>query len=241
MKLEPYEDFYYSYQTRGRGLTSVADLTRAFEHQSARYDELFGPFLPKCGTAIDVACGYGNMLFFLESRGFAATGFDLDQKQVDLARSIGLDARHGDLSTELEAARGVDLISAMDVIEHLDKNDAVKLLREIYTALSPAGLLLLRCPCADGFTGAHDVFNDMTHRWGATSVVIRQMLQAIGFQRIELVDLAVPRFPRTLRSKVRARQIAMTRGLTRFWLRLLGLQPPTIWSNSVIALAWKGH
>ena len=240
MELEPYERFYYTYQTRGRGLTNAEDLTRAFERQAHQYDELIGPLLPKSGDALDIACGYGNMLFYFRKHGLNASGFDLDPNQVGLARSIGLNARRGDLSTELKTVRGVDVISAMDVIEHLDRNDAVTLLRDIHSALSGEGMLLLRCPCADGFTGAHDVFNDMTHRWGATSVVVRQMLLATGFRRVELVDLTVPRYPSGMRSRLRSAQIKLARRMARFCLRLLSVQAPEIWSNSVLAVAWKG-
>jgi SAM-dependent methyltransferase len=239
MELEPYEQFYYSFQTEGRGLTKAEDLTRAFERQAAVYDELIGPLLPQCGTALDVACGYGNMLFYFQKHGLIASGFDFDQNQVALARSIGLDARCGDLSTELKGLSALDVISAMDVIEHLKKNDAVSLLRDIYAALSSKGMLLLRCPCADGLTGAHDVFNDMTHRWGATSVVVGQMLRAIGFKRVDLIDITLPRYPTGLRSKLRARRIRLTRRLAGSCLRLLAVKPPAIWSNSVIAVAWK--
>jgi hypothetical protein len=72
-------------------------------------------------------------------------------------------------------------------------------------------------------------------------VVVRQMLLATGFQHVELVDLTVPRFPGTLRSKLRTRQIRIARRVVGFGLRLLGLKSPAIWSNSVIALAWKGR
>jgi SAM-dependent methyltransferase len=240
MELEPYERFYYSYQTRGRGLESAEDLTRAFEEMAHSNDEIFGPLLPKTGIALDIACGFGNMLFYFEKRGLTASGFDLDQNQIDLARSLGLNARYGDLSTEIRNVTGpVNVISAMDVIEHLRKNDAVELLRQIYEVLPSGGILLLRCPCADGFTGAHDIFNDMTHRWGATSIVVRQILMAIGFERVELLDISLPRFPTTIRSKVRARCIKIARRLAGPLLRLLGVNAPRIWSASVVAVAWK--
>jgi SAM-dependent methyltransferase len=240
MGLEPYERFYYSYQTKGRGLTSPDALTAAFEQMARANDQIFGPLLPNSGTALDIACGYGNMLFYFERRGLTASGFDLDQNQVALAQSIGLNARCGDLSTELKGIDlAIDVISAMDVIEHLHKNDAVELLRQVYSALSFKGILLLRCPCADGFTGAHDVFNAMTHRWGATSIVVRQILLAIGFERVELMDISLPRFPTRFRSKLRARTLKLTRRIAGLCLRLLGVMPPTIWSNSVVAVAWK--
>jgi SAM-dependent methyltransferase len=239
MGLEPYEEFYYSYQTRGRGVTTPDDLTKAFIRQKQSYQELIGPLLPRSGRAVDIACGYGNMLYVFRDLGLQATGFDLDKNQVALAQSIGLDARLGDLHTEIKALKDVDLISAMDVIEHLDKNDAVQLLREVFLALAPRGVFVMRCPCADGFTGAHDVFNDMTHRWGATSVVVRQMLLATGFTRIELIDVSLPRYPESLLSKLRVMQVSIARKLGSTVLWLMGLQSPRIWSASVIALAWK--
>jgi SAM-dependent methyltransferase len=239
MALEPYEEFYYSYQTQGRGLRTPQELISAFKVQARAYEELIGPLVPRRGRAVDLACGYGNMLFVLKEFGLDAIGFDLDKNQVELARSIGLDARIGDVLADLKELTQLDLISAIDVIEHLKKNDAVQLLRNVYSALAPQGVFLLRCPCADGFTGAHDIFNDMTHRWGATSVVVQQMLLATGFKRIELIDISLPRYPKTGWSKARAFRIRTARKIGGFMFRLMGVATPRIWSNSVIALAWR--
>jgi SAM-dependent methyltransferase len=239
MELEPYERFYYSFQTQGRGLTRPEQLTEAFERFAVSNEELFGRLLPENGSALDIACGHGHMLFYLGKRGLKATGFDLDENQVQLARSIGLDARCADLSALDLREKELDVISAMDVIEHLPKSDAIELLQKIYAGLSDRGILLLRCPCADGFLGAHDVYNDLTHRWGATSVVLRQILQAVGFQRIELIDISVARYPKGLRSKARTLIVKASRSVATVILRLLGMPLPTIWSSSVIALAWK--
>jgi SAM-dependent methyltransferase len=240
MELEPYEIFYYSYQTEGRGLKNPEDLRVAFKQFARANEEIFGPLLPRSGVALDVACGYGNMLFYFEQHGLTASGFDLDQNQVDLARSIGLDARRGDIATELSRHEGdVDVISAMDVIEHLDKNVAVGFLGVVYKLLPKGGILVLRCPCADGFTGAHDVFNDMTHKWGATSIVIRQILLATGFERVELMDISLPRFPTSLHSRMRVYRVKIARRIAGTFLRILGMAPPSIWSASVVAIAWK--
>ena len=234
-----YEEFYYGYQTKARGLESAPNLTAAFERMSNDYDQLFGPLMPKNGKALDVACGYGNMLYYFRRCGLEHIGFDLDPNQISLANSLGLNAHCGSLQDELRNVGDVSIISAMDVIEHLGKDDAVQFLQNAHSILPVGGLLILKCPCADGFTGAHDIFNDLTHKWGATSNVLKQMLQAVGFSRLQIIDITLPPFPRGIRLKLKIRLRKIARACVSPFMGLLGIRKPTIWSESVVVLAWK--
>lgn len=131
------------------------------------------------------------------------------------------------------------MVSAFDLIEHLDKNDAVRLLESAVIALRDDGMLIIQCPCADGFSGAHDLCNDLTHRWAPSSNMLRQLLMTVGFKRVQLIDMTLPPYPQGMQRKLMMTTRKVLRKLTVLWLRLIGVHPPRVWSNSVVAIAWK--
>lgn len=243
-QFEYYEKVYYSYQTKGRGILSKEELIDKFEQKYNRYEELLGEFLPRDREAqcIDLGCGYGNFLYFLNKKGYKkCLGFDNDISQIKLAESLDLNVKCTDALSELKNLKEIDLISALDFIEHINKNNAVYCLETCFQALSMNGILLLQCPCADGFTGAHDVFNDLTHRWGASSNMLSQLLYTVGFKEVRILDPSLPEFPTTLRRKLLFLTRKTVRHLLSFVFRLVGIKTPRIWANSQIAIAWKSR
>jgi SAM-dependent methyltransferase len=194
----------------------------------------------KAAICLDIPCGYGNFLYFLKQNFYTRCyGYDLDQRQVELALSIDLPAQRGDALVELmkRDEGGTALISSLDFLEHLDKNAAISFLEACYRSLGHRGVLILRMPCCDGFFGAHDLHNDITHQWGVTSNALRGLLAMVGFESIQLLDEPPSRdgpsaFVRLLISK-------FARTATAFALRLMYLAPPTIWGRSMWAIAIK--
>jgi SAM-dependent methyltransferase len=240
--LEYYEQVSYSYQTIARGLLNAQDLRTTFERMAAAYDETVGPLLPvdRSTPCLDLACGYGNWLYYLQKKGFTHTrGVDLDPKQVELARALGLPAEIDDIRGALTETSKFGLISAFDLVEHLEKSTAVRLLQQAHAALLPGGLLVLQCPCADGFTGSHDICNDLTHKWGASSNMLNGLLKAVGFGEVRIIDATLPPFPRGLKRRLLAVSRKAARKVLQLMMRAAGVKPPAIWSNSQIALAWK--
>jgi SAM-dependent methyltransferase len=240
-QLEPYEQFYYGGQVDGRGLTTPSELEPYFKSVAFDYGEFFGARLDHLRDlpALDLGCGYGNFLYFLRQRNWAAShGVDLDQTQVALANALGLDARHGN-ALEAIGDNKLGLISAFDLIEHLSKNDAVALLLASQRALLPGGALIVQCPCADGFRGSYDLCNDLTHRWAPTSVSLRQMLITAGFDRVDLIDLTLPPYSATTKRRIKYAIRRLARKLAAPVLSILGINNPRIWSDSVMAIAWQ--
>ena len=241
-ELEHYERIYYGYQVQGRGAHTPEDLIAQFRTAISAYNEAIGPLLPseKTVSCLDLGCGSGNWLYFLRQRGYAnARGVDMDPKQVELARSLGLSAEVEDVTSALERSERLGLISALDVIEHLDKNSAVRFLERIYAHLEPGGMLVLKCPCADGFCGVHDLCNDLTHRWAPSSNMLSQLLRAVGFENGRVIDLSLPPYPTGARRKALLCLRRVARWLTKTWLHLLGVAPGPVWSSSLMAVAWK--
>jgi SAM-dependent methyltransferase len=239
--MESYEKAYYDYQTKARGLLTEEGLTAHFRKLARWYDRRLSACLPrdKQARCLDVPCGFGNFLYFLKERGYSnIQGVDLDEKQVELARLVGLPAFQGDAFAILADARSsADLITSLDFIEHLGKNRALEFLALTYDCLKPGGTLIVRAPCGDGPFGAHDAWNDLTHQWGMTSTLVQALLEMHGYENVRVLDERPQ--PGGLIDTLRWLLFFPTKMFADLFCIALGMRPPAVWSRSMIAIAHK--
>ncbi len=242
MNQDYYEKVYYRWQVEARGICTDQRLRTHLIGTIISLDENVGGFIPQDRSipCLDLGCGFGKWLYYLKSRGFInVRGVDLDPRQVELATSVGLPAEIMDAHSAVAQCSDLGLVIAWDLIEHMDKNDAVRLLENAHAALRPGGLIFLHVPCADGFFGAHDWCNDFTHRWSATSNMLSQLLRTVGFAKVHIIDPSMPPFARGIkRQLLLANRKILRRGFSLF-ARALGIVPPAVWANSQIVLGWK--
>ena len=227
--MESYEESSYRYQTR-RGLLDEASLKRHFDRLASWYARRLKGYLPKNRGAarVDVPCGHGNFLYFLHRQGYHnVVGYDLDPEQVRLARLLDLPAREGNAFTVLgDSTQRYDCISSLDFLEHLSRDNALAFLELCRMRLNPDGVLLVRMPCADGPFGAHDRYNDITHQWGATSNLLRVLLEMVGFTRVVILDERPQ--PHNLIGIVRLLVFCPTLAIVSLVTLALGLSLPTV-------------
>ena len=134
---------------------------------------------------MDLPCGEGRFTFAVKEMGYMnVLGVDLDQKRVFRGCKLGLPLLAGEIFEILtnEADNGIDMIVSMDFLEHLEKDQVVDYVELVYKKLASGGRFIVRTPCANGPLGASHVFNDFTHKWGATVGVLRAILTAAGFK-----------------------------------------------------------
>jgi len=175
----------YGHQTHASA-RSVSQIEAEFLKSLRFYRGLLKHHLPDDLNAciLDLPCGEGQMVFVLREMGYEnVSGCDLDTSRLATGQKLGLPIYTGNVFTELEQRQdnSVDCVFAMDFVEHLDKDDVIRFLQLAFHKLSPRGKLFVRTPCADALHGAAHVFNDFTHKWAATSGVLRQLLNASGF------------------------------------------------------------
>ena len=235
-----YSDRFYSYQTKARGLLDPKSLEALFDKLNSYYWARFGRYLPrnKRIKCLDVASGYGNFVYFLRARGYVnVQGYDLDENQVALARSLNLPVEVGNVFDVMARGHRYELISAFDFIEHLSKDKALNFLDGCFESLEIGGALIIRTPSADGPFGSHDSFNDITHEWAMSSTLLIDILKMVGFSKVTLLD------ERPQPTSV----INFLRWLVHFPVRMLanlicvgiGMRPPRVWTRSMIAIAYK--
>ncbi|HUP22936.1 MAG TPA: class I SAM-dependent methyltransferase [Thermoanaerobaculia bacterium] len=195
------ERVYRSYVSAFKGEPTEQDL----EAHARFFDHLLAPLVEKGlpERVVEVGCGPGTFLFWARRKGIPhVEGFDLAVEQVEVARRFGLPARLGSyreilgsLSTE------PDLVVALDLIEHLDRDEVFELLDLVHTVLAPNGRLFLTTPNGAALRPGPTVFGDLTHETVFTPRSIAVALRLAGFSAIQIREVAPPRD--RFRSRVR--------------------------------------
>lgn len=132
---------------------------------------------PGTRRILDVGCGTGTMLTYLARFG-NAEGVDIDTEAIEYCRARGLKQVSQSAADSLPFADDTfDLVTALDVVEHID--DDLGVLREVRRVLRPGGQLLLTVPAYRFLWGRQDEINLHKRRYVAREV--RERLQAAGF------------------------------------------------------------
>lgn len=184
---------YYQYQAVARGITGPDEVRRRAEVFAYVYDRLVLPWFPRdrAGRVVELACGHGSFLHWLKQRGFTnCRGVDSSAEQIVHARSAGGEVIEAEAIAWLEAqpAASVELLVAIDFIEHISKDDFMRVLAASHRVLVPGGRLILRYPNGDSPFVGLNLFNDITHIWTYTTNCLTSLAQMHGFARCRFVD-----------------------------------------------------
>jgi O-antigen chain-terminating methyltransferase len=143
MQSEKNDDFYEKFEQDFRG--SREEITSRLQ--------IYKPYLElilRTGNheLIDLGCGRGEWLELVQSWGFDAVGYDIDEGMLSHCRKLGLNVHTADIIKALKKHRdnSVSVISAFHLIEHLQFDDIRTLFRESFRILSPGGLIIFETP-----------------------------------------------------------------------------------------------
>lgn len=110
---------------------------------------------------LEIGYGTGTLLLHLQTLGYECWGVERrSDHKANLERS-GINVRASRLA-ELPDAH-FDLICAMDVLEHLEKDELLSTVNEIREALKPGGRFIARFPNSASPFGAMNQTADLTH------------------------------------------------------------------------------
>lgn len=158
---------------------------------------------------LDVGCGTGTMLTYLSSFG-KAQGVDIDEEAVGYCRERGLEDVGLGEAADLPFGDGsFDLVTALDVVEHLD--DDVAAFQEMKRVLRPGGQILVTVPAHRFLWGDQDEVNMHKRRYTANE--LRQRLVESGFEVVRVsymnallfAPIAAVRLLRRLEHRLRPR------------------------------------
>lgn len=151
-------------------------------------------FRPRAGadaTVLDFGCGTGAMLGYLARYG-QVQGVDASAEAVGFCRERGVEAviRADGLPLPFEAG-SFDLVTALDVIEHVDRDD--ELLAELHRVAKPGGTLLVTVPAFRFLWGQQDEVSHHKRRY--TAPELRERIAAAGWRVERLTYFNTLLFP----------------------------------------------
>jgi SAM-dependent methyltransferase len=237
----PYRDAFYQRQAEWHGYTSPEFARAKHEQRLAYYDWYTRGWLPESRSTpiLDIGCGSGQFLYFLRERGYdRAVGLDLDGTQVEVARSLGLDATCATVKDFLaDDARTYGLIAMLDILEHFTREELYPLLESVAARLAPGGRLIASVPNADSPHAARAIYADITHEMAFTPTSLSELFFCHGLKVAGFRDpWPAPVSP--IRLGYRALSLLM-RKLDGARLRLLGFDAPEYWSSVIWVVAEK--
>ncbi len=138
------------------------------------------------GRTLDVGCGIGRNLGVLSP---GSVGVDHNADSVGLARSMGYNAYTVKefLAGDLAVAGAFDGLLVAHVIEHLEREEALQVLRDYLPFVRPGGRVFLVCPQERGYA------SDPTHVWFAQDSELRELVGALGLQLARSFSFPFPR------------------------------------------------
>lgn len=161
-----------------------------FYKKSINFNKVFGKFLPSTKDAkiIDLGCGYGNMVWWLQNRGFYdAEGIDISAEQIEIGREFGIiNLAVADIREYLtEKENTYDVIFARDVLEHFSKNEIIAIMPLCFSSLKNQGALIIQVPNAESPFGGRSRYGDFTHEISFTVSSLSQLLRMTGFTKFD--------------------------------------------------------
>ena len=128
-----------------------------------------GAVAPEGGwtRALDVGCGAGTFLSELAGHAREVEGLEPTAALAATARDRGY-LVHPDQLEAFEPERPYDLVTMMDVLEHIE--DSPTALRHLRRITSPGATLLLTVPAMPALWTSHDVINEHHRRYTRTTL-----------------------------------------------------------------------
>jgi len=138
---------------------------------------------------VDLGCGYGAFLHFVQGRGYKdAEGIDVSVEMVEASRRLGIKGLiHGNVIRYLEEQpdESIDLITAIDLIEHFGKEELFVLVAQMHRVLKIGGRLITHQPNGEGVFGNAVLYGDFTHEQAFTRGSIAQVFLSNGFTSVQ--------------------------------------------------------
>jgi SAM-dependent methyltransferase len=141
--------------------------------------------------ALDLGSGRGEWLALISEYGWRVTGVE-PNSIAEAARDIDAEIVQADALDYLRGCgdRSFGLVTAFHVVEHLETNYLLQMLREIRRVLTPGGLLILETPNPENLTvGTWSFHLDPTHKVPIPPVLLQYHAEVAGFPAPEIVRL----------------------------------------------------
>jgi 2-polyprenyl-3-methyl-5-hydroxy-6-metoxy-1,4-benzoquinol methylase len=195
----------------------------------------------KGGRLLDVGIGRGEMLSYMKDLGYENYyGIDISPSTIDFCKSLDLPCELVEDSTAYLTANpdSFDVITLLDVLEHIPKAEIITFVKALRLALKPGGVLIIEVPNLQAPDGYLHRYNDITHETGFIEHSFAQVLLAAGFKKFKIVGFEQFVFG-TWIEYVKRMIRCLHWLMVSFWRRVDGNLHPMILNPLFSAIVWK--
>lgn len=189
---------------------------------------------------LDVGCGLGHFLYFLEKEGYRNyIGIDISEENFKLLESRGFNVRLCDmLDFFRENKESFDLIVMNDVIEHLSKEEVMQALEGIKKNLVNGRTLIIKSSnAANPIMGLSSRYMDFTRDIIFTEESLSQVLTVSGFRDVKIYPHNIYVFPHNPLNYVAKFTSKLLCLLFRSLFLMYGRKTTRIFTKNLIAVA----
>ena len=190
-----YKETIYKNYTSMNSLKSVPKKISEKLRRGPFYNYLIAKFFPidKNVQILDLGCGYGDFVWFIEKRGYHnVIGIDDSKEMITEGKKLGINKIiKEDIMQYLnqKPSDSFDVITAIDIIEHFEKQNLFLLIEEIHRVLKPNGRLISHQPNADSPFVNSILYGDYTHEQAFTKQSMSQIILSNGFESIDSYEV----------------------------------------------------
>jgi 2-polyprenyl-3-methyl-5-hydroxy-6-metoxy-1,4-benzoquinol methylase len=190
---------------------------------------------------LDVGIGMGEMLSCMKDWGYENyLGIDISTSTIDFCKSLNLPCELVEDSTAYLTANpdSFDVITLLDVLEHIPKKEIITFVKALRLALKPGGVLIIQVPNLQAPDGHLHRYNDITHETGFIEHSFAQVLLAAGFKKFKFAGFEEFVFGTRIEHLKKMLRSLHWRTV-RFWRRMDGNLNPRILNPVFSAIVWK--
>ena len=130
---------------------------------------------------LDIGFGSGGLLGWARQQGAIVAGVELQEKLIKAATKEGIEVYKK--LAEVPSAR-YDIVTGIDLLEHLPLNEIPVFLDEIKRITKPSGVVLFRFPNCQSSAGLINQFGDHTHVTMLSGPIVLNLMKNAGFVEI---------------------------------------------------------
>lgn len=136
------------------------------------------------GRALDIGAAGGGNTRVLRDMGWQASPLEYGPEGAEVCHERGLPVMRADATMLPLADASLDLVTAFDVLEHLEDDDAC--VREVRRVLKPGGTFLVAVPADPKLWSAHDDAVDHVRRY--TRRTLTDVLEREGMHLVSMTS-----------------------------------------------------
>jgi len=142
-----------------------------------------------CKNILDIGCGRGELLELLRDNDIIGHGIDIDEEMVNFCISKGFDVEKNDAISYLEKLEdgSLDGIIMDQVIEHLDSNYLIKLLKLCYQKLKFGYYIVIETVNPLSLVSLTNFYIDMSHKRPIHPETLKFLANYANFREVETI------------------------------------------------------